>query len=141
MADDRAYGAGETAPRDPSPTLLSLLDGHEATVERVRAAESHYLEVTAASSLRHDARDQRARETGIARAVEHLAEAVVDLQDRHATVRSLASDEGISAARLRQLDESFGAADREFGGYLAARTYQQVRAAADGRAPKERRPT
>ncbi|MGO8994421.1 MAG: hypothetical protein ACLQVI_13970 [Polyangiaceae bacterium] len=141
MGDDRQHdGAGETDRPDPSETLLDRLDGHAVTVERVRAAESHYLEMTAGSSSRGNSRARRAYETEIAKAMDRLAEAVVDLQESHVTIQSLADDEGISAAALRELDESFAAAHREYAGYLGARTYQQVRAAADDRALRERRP-
>jgi len=138
MADDRPRGgAGETGPPDPSRRLLRCLDAYAATVERVRAAESHYLQLTAGPPPRRNAKAKRAHETEIAKAVDLLAETVVDLQEGQVTVLSLADDEGISAAALRELDEPFGAVHREFAGYLAARTYQQVRAAADDRVSRE----
>lgn len=141
MADDRPHGgAGATDRPGPSRPLLDSLDGHAVTVERVRAAESHYLEATAGSSSRRNARAKRAHETEIAKAMDRLAEAVVDLQESHVTIQSLADDEGISAAALREFDESFDVAHREYAGYLAARIYQQVRAAADDRALRENRP-
>ncbi len=142
MADDRPHGGAGAADRPgPSRPLLDRLDGHAVTVDRVRAAESRYLEAAAGSSLRRNARAKRAHETEIAKAMERLAEAVVDLQESHVTIQSLADHEGISAAALRELDESFDATHREYAGYLVARTYQQVRAAADDRALRERRPT
>ncbi|HUK77786.1 MAG TPA: hypothetical protein VL117_09345 [Thermoleophilia bacterium] len=142
MADDRRHGgAGEMHPSDPTRSLLVRLDGYSVMVERIRAAEAHYLKVVAGSPSRRDAKAKRAYETEIAKALDRLAEAVVDLQESRQAVRSLADDEGISEAALRALDASFDAAHREYAGYLAARTYQQVRAAASDRALRERHPT
>jgi hypothetical protein len=135
MADDRPHGgAGEMDPPDPTRSLLVRLDGYSVIVERIRAAESHYLEVVAGSPSRRDTKAKRAHETEIAMALDRLAEAVVDLQEGRQAVRSLARDEGISEAVLRGLAASFDATHREYAGYLAARTYQQVRAAAERKA-------
>jgi len=132
MADDRPTGgAGGRDRRDPTRSLLARLDGYAVMVERIRAAESHYLEVAAGAPTRRDARAKRSYETEIAKALDRLAEAAVDLQEGRREVRSLADHEGISEEALRALDASFDAAHRDYADYLAARTYQQVRVAAD----------
>ena len=134
MADDRPDGgAGSTDRSDPVPLIRLRLGAYAVTVERVRVAEAHYLEMAAGSS-RRDAKARRGHDAAIAQALDRLAEAVVDLQETHTSVRELADDARIPGATLAELDESFEATRREYAGYLAARTYQQVRVAADDRA-------
>jgi len=135
MVDGRHHGdAGSKDRPDPTRSLLIRLDGYTVMVERIRAAESHYLEVVTGSPSRRGGKAQRGHDAEIAKALDRLAEAVIDLQEGHWAVRMLADDEGISEATLRELDGPFDAAHREYAGYLAARTYQQVRVAAGDRA-------
>jgi hypothetical protein len=59
-----------------------------------------------------------------------LIDAVVALQASQIEVLALTEDEGMPADAAGSLGAAFESADREYAGYLAARTYEQVRSAA-----------
>jgi len=107
-----------------------MLGTHAARVEAVRNAELDYRGVVMIESLRHEGRATRASATRVDKALSALAEAVIDLQESHGAVVSLAENENVTPERLRALDETFDVSDRELASYLAARTCGQVREAA-----------
>jgi hypothetical protein len=134
--DEQAPVAG--APR-PSPALRRLLTSYGAAVERLRAAESHYRGVVPTPSqpetgARGGSGARRAAAKQANDAFDGLAEAVVELKSRRAAVLAQAESDRITVAELRALDEGFDVAERRFAGYLTARNYDRLRAAADGAA-------
>ncbi len=60
---------------------------------------------------------------------------MVDLQDSQLAVEALAKEEGVSWEAVCALDERFAFASREYAGYLAARTYEQLREASSRQTP------
>jgi len=110
----------------PSRSLLRLLDRHVHAAAALRRAEAAYRQACAARPPAADGK----RGGGEGGAFEVLAESVVELQAAHAAVVSYALEEGLTIERLRTLDATFAASERELGAYLAARTYSQVRATA-----------
>ena len=133
MGDDRPPGEDAVPPR-LSPALRRLLAGYGDTADRVRAAEAGYRDPAASTAVLPRAGTRRAAQTAMAEAFERLAEAVVDLQESYAAVRSQADAEGLPSAAMLTLDEALAIAGRGCAGYLTARTYEQVREAA-GRRP------
>jgi hypothetical protein len=121
----------------PSQALRRLLSAYGATVERVRAAESHYRGVVPTGSQPGTgAKDRSAAKRASAKqendAFDALAEAVVELKSRRVALLAQAESDGITPEGLRALDEAFDAAERRLAGYLTARNYDRLRAAADG---------
>jgi len=136
MVADRTDGsAGPAGPPEPSRRLARLLRGFAAKVEAVRTAEFNYHGVMLTESLRQTSRAGRASDRRIDEAFAALTETVVDLQDCQAAVLSLAEVEGISAEAVCALDETFGTATRQYAGYLAAHTFDQVQELAE-KAPR-----
>jgi hypothetical protein len=136
MVADRTDGsAGPAGPPEPSRRLARLLRGFAAKVEAVRTAEFNYHGVMLTESLRQTSRAGRASDRRIDEAFGALTETVVDLQDCQAAVLSLAEVEGISAEAVCALDETFGTATRQYAGYLAAHTFDQVQELAE-KAPR-----
>jgi len=117
---------GAAASPEPSRPLLRLLRRYATKVEVVRTAELDYRGVVLTESLRHETKLRRASAKRIDAALGTLAEAVVDLQDAQAAVLSLAKVEGLALGAVCALDTTFASANREYAGYLAARTYDQV---------------
>jgi hypothetical protein len=107
-----------------------LLRRYATKVEAVRQAESNYHDVTLTESLRHGGMMKRASSRRIDAAFDKLVDAVVDMQGGQAKVLLRAEDEGLSPEAIGVLDEAFASAERQYAGYLAARTYHQVREAA-----------
>jgi hypothetical protein len=138
MVADRTDGsAGPAGPPEPSRRLARLLRGFAAKVDAVRTAEFNYHGVMLTESLRQTSRAGRASDRRIDEAFGALTETVVDLQDCQAAVLSLAEVEGISAEAVCALDETFGTATRQYAGYLAAHTFDQVQELAE-KAPRFR---
>ena len=136
MVADRTDGsAGPAGPPEPSRRLARLLRGFAAKVDAVRTAEFNYHGVMLTESLRQTSRAGRASDRRIDEAFGALTETVVDLQDCQAAVLSLAEVEGISAEAVCALDETFGTATRQYAGYLAAHTFDQVQELAE-KAPR-----
>ncbi len=131
MADDQAISSADSASLELSRSLARLLRRHAAKVEVLRTTESHYHDVVLIESLRHRGKLKRASEKRIGAAFDALVDAVVDLQSSQVAVLSRAEDEGMPLEAVGAWDETFVSADRECAGYLAARTYDQVREAAD----------
>ena len=132
MAGDHTDGTvGSQGTLELSRSLARLLRRHGARVEALRKAESNYHDVVLIESLRHKGKMKRASEKRIAAAFDGLVDAVVALQGSRVAVVSLAEDEGIPLEAAGACDETFESADRECAGYLAARSYDQVREAAE----------
>jgi len=130
MAGDGSHSiAVATSSRELSRPLRRLLRRYAARVETVREAESTYHDVVLTESLRHNGKLKRASARRIDDAFGALIDAVVDLQGSRVEVLSSAENEGLPPDALGALDEAFESADREYAGYLSARTYEQVRAA------------
>ena len=127
------------APADagrPSPALRRLLGAYATAAEHVRAAESRYREAAPAgarpqSGARSSSAAKRASAKQANHAFDALAEAVVELKGRRAALVAQAESDRITVEELRALDEGFDAAERRFAGYLTARNYDRLRAAAD----------
>jgi hypothetical protein len=128
-------GVAPATSRGPSQQLVLLLRRHAAGVAKVRTAESRYRCVMRTASAPATRRARRAADDGVNEAFDALADAVVDLQGSHLAVEALAGEEGLSLEALRTLDGRFALAGREYAGYLAARTYEQVREASDRQTP------
>ena len=126
MADYQTNGSVRSASLAPSRQLLRLLRSYAVKVEAVQNAESNYHDVVLIESLRHEGKTKRASGKRIDAAFDALVDAVVDLQGAQVAVLSQAEDEGIPMEAVAAFDERFESADREFAGYLAARTYDQV---------------
>ncbi len=138
MVADRTDGsAGPAGPPEPSRRLARLLRSFAAKVDAVRTAEFNYHGVMLTESLRQTSRAGRASDRRIDEAFGALTETVVDLQDCQTAVLSLAEVEGISAEAVCALDETFGTATRQYAGYLAAHTFDQVQELAE-KAPRFR---
>ena len=132
---DRGGGVGPPSSRGPSQHLLLLLRKHAAKAAQVRTAESRYHSVTRTASAPAKRGARRAADDGVSEAFGALTDAVVDLQGSQLAVEVLAREEGLSLEAVRALNEGFALASREYAGYLAARTYEQVREASDGETP------
>jgi hypothetical protein len=137
VADRTDEHAAVAGGRRLSPALLGLLSAYGAAVERVRAAESRYRGVVATGSQpQAGATSASGAKRGSAKKVndafDALAEAVVEIKSRRAALLVQAEADGVTAEELRDLDEGFDAAERRFAGYLTARNYSRLRAAADG---------
>ena len=131
MSEERSGdGAVSLSRQVSSRPLLRRLRSHAARVEGVRAAESAYHDVMLTESLRHKGKMKRASSKRIDDAFGALIDAVVALQASQIEVLSLAEDEGMAPDAAGALGEAFESADRQYAGYLAARTYEQVREAA-----------
>jgi hypothetical protein len=124
-------GVGSPTSRGPSRHLLLLLRRHAARAEQVQTAESRYRSVRRTASSPATRRGRRAADDEVSEAFDALADAVVELQDSQLAVEVLAMEEGLSLEAVCALDEGFARASREHAGYLAARTYVQVREASN----------
>ena len=133
MVDDPTErDAGPATSRGPSHQLLLLLRVHAAKAAKVRTAESHYQSVGRPAPAPAKRGARRAAEDEVSEAFGALTDAVVDLQGSQLAVEALAKKEGLSLEAVRELNEGFALVSREYAGYLAARTYEQVREASDG---------
>jgi hypothetical protein len=128
--DESHWSAASPSSRGPSRPLRRLLRRYAARTETVREAEAAYHDVVLTESLRHNGKMKRASARRLDDAFGALIDAVVDLQGGQVEVLSLAADEGLPADALGAIDPAFDSADHEYAGYLAARTYEQVRVAA-----------
>ncbi len=126
------HAAGLVSSYGFSRPLRRLLRSYASRIVTVRAAEAAYQDVVVVESLRHGGKVKRASAKRIDAAFEALVDAVVDLQRSRAELFLRAEDEGILLECVGDLDMTFESADRECAGYLAARTFQQVRAEAAG---------
>jgi hypothetical protein len=124
----------------PSAALRRLLSTYGTVVERVRAAESRYRGVVPGGSQSQiggragiaGSGAKRASAKTVNIAFDALAEAVVELKGHRAALLAQAESDGITLEGLCALDEGFAAAEHRFAGYLTARNYDRLRAAADG---------
>ena len=116
------------SPRLSRP-LRRLLRTYAASVQSVARAESTYHDVVLTESLRHAGKMKRASLKRVDAAFEALVDAVIDLQTSQAEVLLVARDEGVPPEAIAAADEVFRAADSTYAGFLAARTYDQVRVA------------
>jgi len=130
-------GAGPATAHAPSQRLLRLLRRHAAKAAHVRTAESRYRSARQTAFAPATRRARRAADDVVSEAFGALADAVVDLQDSQLAVEVLAKEEGLSLEAVRALDEGFALASRELVGYLAARTYEQVREASESETPAD----
>jgi len=126
VADRTDGSAGSAGPPEPSRRLARLLRGFAAKVEAVRTAEFNYHGVMLTESLRQNSRAGRASDRRIDEAFGALTETVVDLQECQTAVLLQAEVEGLSPQAVYALDETFGTASRQYAGYLAAHTFDQV---------------
>ncbi len=130
MADDQTNGSVRSASLELSRPLARLLRRYATKVEALRNAESNYHDVMLTESLRHRGQMKRASSKRIDAAFDALVDAVVDLQGGQVEILLLAEGEGMLPETVGALNEAFESANRECAGYLAARTYDQVREAA-----------
>jgi hypothetical protein len=128
-------GVGPATSHGPSQQLLLLLRRHAAKAAKVRTAESRYRSVRRTAPAPPTRRARRAADDGVSEAFGALADAVVDLQGSQLAVEALAQEEGLSLEVVCALDEGFALASREHAGYLAARTYEQMREASNRETP------
>lgn len=136
MGDDRPPDeAGFAIPPELPPTPRRLLAGYSERVEQVRVAEAGYRDATASAAASTTARSRRVAQITAAEAFERLADAVVGLQESWAAVRSQAQAEGLPSELMLTLEQALTTAGRQCAGYLAARTYEQVREVAGRRPP------
>jgi hypothetical protein len=127
MAENQRHPAGACvdSPR-PSRLLLRLLRTHAARIDTVRSAEFNYHGVVLTESLRRDGMGTSASVRRIDGAFENLAKAVAALHESQVAVRSLAAIEGIPSRIECGIDEAFESASREYAGYLAAYSRDQM---------------
>jgi hypothetical protein len=128
-------GVGPPTSRGPSQHFLLLLRRHAAKAEQVQTAESRYRSVKRTASSPATRRGRRAADDGVSEAFGALTDAVVDLQGSQLAIEVLAKEEGLSLEAVCASNESFAIASREYAGYLAARTYEQVRQASTRETP------
>ena len=114
-----------------SSPITRALRCYAGRVEAMRDAESAYHDVVRTESLRNGGKAKRKSRKRIEAAFDALVGAVVELQRGQNEVVALAEDEGLTPSSVGDLDPAFGSADREYAGYLAARTYGQVREAVE----------
>jgi hypothetical protein len=114
-----------------SRSLARALRHYSSKVEAMRAAESRYRQVVLTESLRNAGKASGKSRRRVDAAFDALVDAVVELQRGQHEVVVLAEDEGLTPSSLGALDPACEAADRECAGYLAARTYGQVREAVE----------
>ena len=119
-----------TGSRELPRPLLRRLRRYATKIDAVRQAESDYHDVTLTESLRHGGMMKRASTKRVGAAFDRLVDAVIDMQGGQVEVLLLAEDEDISPEAIGVLDDEFASAERQCAGYLAARTYDQVREAA-----------
>ncbi len=124
--DEEDRGAGSADSPRASRPLLRLLRRHAARIEAVHDAELDYHGVILTQLLRHKGKAKRASDKRMNEAFGKLTEAVVELQASQAAVLSLAAADGMTPETVCALDATFESATREYAGYLAARTYDQV---------------
>lgn len=117
-------------PQEPSRSLRRRLRSHAARVEAVHTAEAAYQYLLSTEPPRQKGKIKRGSAKRIDAAFGALIDAVVALQASQIEVLSLTEDEGMAPQAAGPLGEAFESADREYAGYLAARTYEQVREAA-----------
>jgi len=115
-----------------SRSLVRALGHYSGKVEAMAAAESDYRHVVAGKSLRNAGRARGKSEKRVEAVFDALVDAVVELQRGQHEVVALAECEGVTLSSLSALDPAYEAADREYAGYLAARTYGQVRETVEG---------
>jgi hypothetical protein len=111
---------------DLARPLRRALRRYAIKVEALRQAESDYRDVSLTESLRQ----KRGSGKRVSAALDALVDAVVDLQGAHLDVLGLAVDQDSFLDAAGALAEVFLSAGRDHSGYLAARTYDQVREAA-----------
>lgn len=114
-----------------SRSLARALRHYVGKVDAVRDAESHYRDAVLSESRRNDGKTKGKSRRRIDAAFDALVDAVVELQRGQYEVVVLAESEGLALSSLGALDTAFESADRDYAGYLAARTYGQVRAAVE----------
>lgn len=112
-----------------SSALVRELRRHADKVEAVRDAESSYRDAVLAQSLRNAGKTRGASRKRIDAAFDALVDAVVELQASQNEILYLAESEGLAFSSVGALDPAFRSADCHYAGYLAARTYSQVREA------------
>jgi hypothetical protein len=118
-------------PHELSRSLRRVLRHYAVKVEAVGHAESNYRDVVLMESLRHEGNRKHGSSKRISVALDALVDAVVDLQSAQVEVLALAADQGVALQTAGAPGEPFASADRDFAGYLAARTFDQVREAAE----------
>jgi hypothetical protein len=127
MAENQRHPAGACvdSPR-PSRSLLRLLHTYATRVQAVRTAEFNYHGVVLTEFLRQGGIGTSASVRRIDRAFQNLAKAAGALHECHVAVRSLAAAEGIPSRVECAIDEAFESASREYAGYLAAQSRDQM---------------
>ena len=113
-----------------SPELRRLLRKYAKRVAAVETAESAYHAVLPAESSRRDGGKKRVSPKRIDAAFMALVDAVIDLRTAQARILLLAEDEDLAPKALALADEAYGAVESDHAGYLAACTFDEVRAAA-----------
>jgi len=95
------------------------------------SAESDYRGVVASESLRLTGKAKGKSKRRLDAAFDALVDAVVELQRSRHEVAVLAEGEGLTLSSLGDVAPACAAAERRYAGYLAARTYSQVRELAE----------
>ena len=119
-------GAGSAGVPEPSRRLLRLPRIHATRVAVVQDAEFDYHGAVLIGTLREDGNGQQASSRRIEKAFGALTKAVATLQSSQVAVRSRAETERISLEAVCAIDRAFEFALREYAGYLAARSHDQV---------------
>lgn len=122
------------AAQSPSPDLARpqrrALRRYLVKVEALRQAESDYRDIALTEGLRREHGAKPGSGKRVSAALDALVDAVVDLQGAHLDALAVAADQDVLLDGAGPLSEALLAVHRDCAGYLAARTYDQVREAA-----------
>lgn len=110
-----------------SRALACALRRYTGAAEAMRLAEADYRHVVASESPSTPGKAKGKSRKRIDEAFDALVDAVVELQRSRHNVTVIAEGEGLTLASLGAAAPACEAAEREYAGYLAARTYSQVR--------------
>jgi len=112
-----------------SPDLPDPLRRHTARLQALRAAERDYHDALRAAPSATGRRAERASQRGIDAALERLVDAVVAFQEVESELHPAAGPPR-AGADAQAAHGALQGADPGYDGYLAARTYDQVRSEA-----------
>jgi len=132
----QAGTGSSTAIVEPVPCsrrMRRLLSRHAKRTKALDRAEDAYHDVVLVESLRYGGKMKVASGKRIERAFAELVDAVIDLQTTRAEASVLAQQEGVTLQTVEAADAEFRAAGSSYAGYLAARTFDEVIEAANGR--------
>lgn len=122
--------AGQSHVHDLARPQRRALRRYLAKVEALRRAESDYRDIVLIEGLRRESGSKPGSGKRVGAALDALVDAVVDLQGAHLEAAALAADQDVLLDGAGALGEALLAVHRDCAGYLAARTFDQVREAA-----------